>query len=270
MLNNDGELFEKIEGSLDESFIMHEISHGVFDLTKTLLYIGQTMLELCASVRDSSIRALQSMNNAEVIVEMQEILQEMTLDLSNYRLKAVRPHLIQQAVEYERAKFDEALESGRVNLNRTSEWIKKSYTELKETIQSRDPENIANETPKFVDVIHTAYLSLLFQTEIIDNDIIPETLQMDLKRFNEWQNEIQALAIVSAICMLCRNTLLCFRNESEMVFKLKDALLILLQESGTNCDTISSHIIKVANASLNSRNTILAAQPTIANQPRRN
>lgn len=253
MLDSNGSVAKKISESLDESFILHEIKHKVFDLGKTLRYIGSKMLELCAPLRDNEIKALSGMNDsAEVMIQMLDIIQKMQLDLSNYRLQSVRPHLMRQAVEYEREKFDEAVQKKQIALDKTSAWLKLSVQYLQSVIDSRNPEGLEHPDLKVKcdDALNHAYLSLLFSKVPIELSNVPETLLMDAKRMYGWQNELQALAIVSAICMLSRNVISCFRLDSKAMIDLKNDLLLLLKKEGTTVDMLTAQIVSVANQSM--------------------
>ena len=49
----------------------------------------------------------------------------MKLDMANFRLSLVRPHLVQRSVEYEQEKFREYLKANPNGLLSTKEWIKR-------------------------------------------------------------------------------------------------------------------------------------------------
>jgi T-complex protein 11 len=252
MLSEKGNVAKNIHESLDDEFIKHQMNHNSFNLHETLGYIGKKMLELCAPIRDASIRALEhEQDPAAVMMKMKTLLEEMQLDLSNYRLQSVRPHLMHQAVEYEREKFDAGVSSGRITLTRTEAWLAASVAQLQKTADERNPENIEHPDlkVKYEDALNHAYLTTLFSKEGVSTSTLPEPLVMDASRLFAMQNEIQVLAIVSAICMLSRNTFSCFVSDELASRELKTRLMLLLKAEGTNVETLSGLIVSIANKS---------------------
>lgn len=270
MVSETGPVAKNINESLDESFIMHEMTHSAFNLEKTLQYMGLKMLELCAPIRDASVRALRQESDAAIIMmQMVDLLESMQLDLSNYRLQSIRPHLMRQAVEYERAKFDRAVESKQVELVKTTAWLASSIAQLQKIADERNPEGIEHEDlkVKYIDALNHGYLDLLFGKESINLQDAPETLSMDAKRLFDMQNEIQAIAIVAALCMLTKNLLSCFRNDEAAIKELRESFFILLDHEGTNVESLATQIVKVANNSFKRKAETMSSLSTHTSTP---
>jgi len=88
------------------------------------------MGKLCAPVRDDDIRELKATSNiVEVLRQIFHVLDLMKMDMVNFTIRSLRPHLQRQLVDYERTKFQEILEETPSALDQTTEWIKESVNE---------------------------------------------------------------------------------------------------------------------------------------------
>src|SRR5204863_8748871 len=100
------------------------------------------MLQICAPVRDEQIQELKNVTDlAEIFKRILETLDQMRLDLANYRVKAFRPYLKEREVDYERRKFEQVLQSNR-SLDRTKSWLTPTINSLLRTVAERNPENV--------------------------------------------------------------------------------------------------------------------------------
>lgn len=249
MVNDKGSLYQQINDVLDMELIKQQIDKSAFNLEHYLTWICEKMLTMCAPVRDKDIRSLISENDSGIVLRrIMEILDDMKMDLANFHLQSLKPHLQQQAIEYEQTKFNQALSQGSVSLEKTKEWLKSSVGNLQDVVSSRNPDNVEHPdlTVRYTDAFNNAMLSLIFSTQTLD-DVIPETLIMDAQRLFEFQNEQQALTIVASLIMLSKNIVPELRNHERGVQKLKDTLLTLLQEPNTSIDSLSLHIISSIN-----------------------
>ncbi|KAI8915884.1 T-complex protein 11-domain-containing protein [Gorgonomyces haynaldii] len=244
MISEENSFSKKMQESLEPEFVKHKMQNNAFDLMETLQYLSSKMLELCAPVRDPLIRQLQNETDAgTVLIKMMDLIEDMKLDLANYRLQQVRPHLMRQAAEYERIKFDEQVEKG-MSLKKTEEWIAKSYHVLKKMTDERNPENIDHPDlkVKYEDCINQAYLDLLFSKTAANRQDVAETLQMDADRLLAMQNELQALGIVSALTMIAKNLSPELRQDEIVLNAFKNRLLGLLGLASTNIPVLASAI----------------------------
>lgn len=240
----------EIEEVLDIALIAQQIEKDVFDVRKCLSFVIATMRKLCAPVRDQAVDDLTKIKDLPTAFQrILELLDLMNLDLSNFRLRVLRPYLKSTAVEFERAKFSEALRSGLVGLSRTRDWLKAAIKSLQDIAAQRNPENV--ETPenrvRYEQVYNEALLSYLFSSTLIDRFNVPETFLLDIERLASYQNEIQAVTIAAALLMLCKN----FADPSDPIRrdpaspalrKLRDKIFILLRHGDTTIDSLSAEI----------------------------
>lgn len=208
------------------------------------------MLQLCAPVLDASIRAIAEVTDLTTAFErILDILEDMRFDLMNFQLQNVKPHLEQQAVEYERMKFDEALEKREISLGKTARWLQKSVADLQTLQASRNPDNLEHPDLKvrYESAYHDALMGLFFTTTPLDESEMAETLMLDTERILSLQNEAQAMTIVAALCMLSKSIIPELRSESEIALKLKTTLYILLEAKDTTIDNLSLQIVSTIN-----------------------
>nr|KAJ3405964.1 T-complex protein 11 [Polyrhizophydium stewartii] len=250
MVAKDSKTSLEIDAAIDMELILQEIAHDAFDLQRCLAYIGAKMLQLCAPMRDPAIRSLLAEHDAAtVLIRMLDILDDMKLDLSNFRLQSIRPHLERHAVEYERDKFEKALAAGTASLDRTAAWLKAAVDSLESVAAARNPENIAHPESRlrFEDVYNAALLGLVFASTPANPASIAETLVMDAARIFGFQNDAQAVTIVAALLMLTKNIVPDLRTDNAALADLKDKLVILLKDQGTNVDNLALQIITSIN-----------------------
>lgn len=270
MVNEKGPVAREINEVFDTDFLTHQIQNNVFDLKKLLGYAGEKMLQLCAPVRDASIRALATSEDmTSLIFQMLDILEEMKLDLANFRLQTIKPELKKQAVAYERQRFDAALQNGSATLVKTDAWLLNTYTELQKVADERNPENIDHPDlkVKFGQVFNTALLSMLFSTSPINQSTLPETFAMDAKRLFEMQNELQACAIVAALTMLSKNIIPQLRSKEVTMKELAASLFKLLKSEGTTTATLATEIISSANIMFHKQTKLIANLSQMTSKP---
>lgn len=260
MTKENSTFYREIADGLDPSLIAQQLSHGVADLRSLIKFVCEKMLQLCAPVRDASIREVLELSEAPSAFEQIVLIAEgMKLDLANYRLKMIRPHLMKQAVDYERSKFERTVGKGISALKNSNEWLQEAAQKMKDIALQRNPQNvdIPENKVRFDAVYFDALLSLIFMPEALDVNTVPETLQMDVQRLFMFQNEVQAVTIVASLLMLSRNF---FPEVRELrIFEdLKQKLFILLRDSDTTIDNLAAMIIDAAEKAMNGSGKVLA------------
>eukprot|EP00842_Homolaphlyctis_polyrhiza_P000700 jgi/Hompol1/1630/HPOL_005677-RA len=260
MVTPESSVGREINSVFDFDLQLQQMSNGVFDLSQCIQYVGTKMLQLCAPMRDASIRALATETDiATILSRTLEIQEDMKLDLTNYRLQSLKPHLQRHAVSYERDKFSTALRNGQASLARTTEWLTNAVNALSSVAAARNPENIDHPElrPKYEDVFHAALLGTIFASVPVTPVTVPETFVMDAGRLYGFQNEAQALTIVSALLMLTKNIVPELRGDLPALKDLKDKLFVLLEDAGTNLENLSLQIVSSINQSFERRATMI-------------
>jgi hypothetical protein len=259
-------LRKQLTESMDIDLVKQQMENGTFNINDMLGFVCEKMLAMCAPVRDSEIRDIENAEDVlDAIMRIFETLDNMKMDMANFRLRALRPHLMQQAVEYEKSKFSQALAANQVNITRTKQWLMKSANKAQETAAARNPENIQlPENPvKFDSVYADALLSLIFEQEPVSGEFLPETLYMDAERLFGFQNESQAITVVAALMMLSRNLSMEFRENREAVQNLKKNLFMFLQDQTTTIENLAQLIVSSINDAIKPLGKVLSEEQCV-------
>lgn len=231
LLPNHVKFREQIESVLDMDLIKQAMDRNVFDYRQYALFIIDTMSKLCAPARDADLERLAKITEpVEVFRGIMETLELLKLDMANYTIQQMRPHIQQQVVAYEQKKFKELLETqaeaGVDGLESTRQWLDRAYKRIKEdkTICSFKYEN--GPTPS--SICNEAFMEIF----VWKNDLpFPETLAMDEIRFNEIYVKCRKFLVVCAII----NTVYTLVGEAirgleELRNNLKKHILVLLED----------------------------------------
>ncbi|KAI8893179.1 T-complex 11 [Globomyces pollinis-pini] len=269
MVNEKGPIAHEIHQVFDFDYIKQQMDSKVFNLVKLVQYTGEKMLQLCAPIRDKSIREIG--NEKDVVVAMFKLLdliQEMKLDLANYRLQAIKPILTQQAVDYEKNKFNLAIFNGSLKLTKTKKWLEDTVKQMNAVKESRNPEMIQTQSKiKYSDVFNHALLGLLFSTKPIDPSLLPETLSIDAKRLFDFQNELQAMTIVSAITMLSKNIVVELRLEHQVMQELTKRLFAHLRSENTTLEVLVKEITDTCNILFHKQTKVVSNVSNLTSNP---
>ncbi|ORX93301.1 Tcp11-domain-containing protein [Basidiobolus meristosporus CBS 931.73] len=240
LVSRQSPIYNEIQDVVDIELITQQVKSGSYDVPKLMKFITQTMLHLCAPVRDQAIREIQEMTDlATVFQRLIEILQDMRLDLANYRLHLLRPVIQEYGIEYEREKFDVTLKAKMVTLERTNTWLREAVKSLKNKQQQTNQ----RVNSRFELVYYEALVSTVFSMTVVHHENCPETLMLDVDRLYEYQNESQAVTIVAALLMLSKNIVPEFRRNEALATELKDRLFVLLKDPGTVLDNLTVQLI---------------------------
>ncbi|KAF5926505.1 hypothetical protein HPG69_001132 [Diceros bicornis minor] len=193
---------------LDTDLIRQQAEHSAVDIQGLANYVISTMAKLCAPVRDDDIRELKATGNiVEVLRQIFHVLDLMKMDMVNFTIRSLRPHLQRQLVDYERTKFQEILEETPSALDQTTEWIKESVDEellsLSETALTPGAENSSKPSLSPTLVLNNSYLKLL-QWDYQKKEL-PETLMTDGARLQELTEKLNQLKIIACLSLITNN-----------------------------------------------------------------
>ncbi|KPP79170.1 T-complex protein 11-like protein 1-like [Scleropages formosus] len=214
-------LRNQIEEALDLQLIQQQAENRALDIGKVAEFIIGMMGMLCAPSRDEEIKKLRDITGIVPLFRaIFQVLDLMKIDMANFALSSIRPHLMQQSVEYERKKFQEFLEKQPSNCERED---KASFS------GAAGPES----TPLHPVTVHNhAYLRLLKWDHA--SCPFPETLLMDQSRFLEMQLELEQLSMVAAVLLIVYNsTGPALSGLPDVMGRLKGIVLVLLAEMHT-------------------------------------
>ncbi|KAG0038332.1 hypothetical protein BGZ82_000477 [Podila clonocystis] len=286
--------------AFDLEFVQQQVDRNVFDVHGAIKTVLEMMSKLCAPVRDARLQKIlenlsqvtsssdpvseplrfssESGNDlVSVLQDVLELLDDMLMDLANFRLMAARPSLEKQAIPYEQKAFRQSLENKEVTMDNVRVWLQKAAdAEIESSAASgstpgsgsvQSPNSPASSvtpatwkaafTPtkmlfnRHFAVFARAMFNLLFSAELIDmQENFPETFNLDRDRLVRYQNEVQAL-VLTAVLIQIGQTNAPPLQEAEQV-ELKDNLLALMEKPDTSIETLANCVIEAKeNAILN-------------------
>lgn len=199
----------QLEEVLDLVLIRQQAEHGAVDLHRLSGYIVGTMASLCAPVRDPEIRKLREHTDpVHLLREIMRVLGLMKVDMVNFTVQSLRPHLLQQAVQYERAKFQELLDKKQVSLDNTTAWLQRAVLGSSPVgSSSESPEQDVTKptvhSPSPVSpsaVLNRAYFLLLSWDP--ESQLYPESVLMDQARLEALGQKLHLLVLEAAVLLV--------------------------------------------------------------------
>lgn len=182
---------------LDNVIVQQECRRGLFDLVAFVSYVLEMMRQFCAPIRDAEVAAIANILGTDTIdtfiqkiKRINEVLSSMALDSANFHLRIAKPALLAQTISYERIKFAEDLDSGRITLGKTTPWLELSIQSLLES---------SIEHPSTAHIWRHALTELLFSSTDI-----PETLQFDTERILSLRTKIINTITLAALLLIAR------------------------------------------------------------------
>ncbi|GAB6018404.1 hypothetical protein CHUAL_000120 [Chamberlinius hualienensis] len=213
---------QEIGEVLDVELIRQKAENNALDFHYYAQYILSVMAKLCAPVRDEKIRELVTCQDViDTFKGIFETLDLMKLDMANFHIQAIRPHLQQQSVEYEKKRFEEYMKlSGELNdcedsLMLTRQWLKRCC-------------NLLPKPTTVSAVLTKAFMSLLSWEK---DQPFPETLFMDKTRLAELCVRLDKATLIAAIMLVTYNTVgSAIAGLSQFKEELKNHLNVLLDK----------------------------------------
>lgn len=246
MMRPSHPLARQITDAIDIDLIQQQLHQKSFDLDAMIRTVLGFMSQLCAPVRDNDVAAIaQIANRAHQVKAIMELLDQMGLDMANFQLRALRPHLLPIAANYEQEKFSSALQQGQVSLVNTRRWLREAARRLVDAANQRNPEQVQpQEKIQPAAVYDEAMVSLFSMTSALQPETCAETLYLDIGRLNAFINETQRVTIVAALVMLARNF-----GHTGHLDELTQKLFIMLADDSTKIDHLAAELAESARIS---------------------
>ncbi|KAM3608592.1 uncharacterized protein V6R79_001378 [Siganus canaliculatus] len=234
LLPGHGRLRSNIEEVLDLPLIQQQAENGALDISRLSHFIVGMMGSLCAPCRDEDVKKLKEITDVvPLLKEIFSVLDLMKMDMANFAISSIRPHLMQQSVEYERSKFQEFLEKQPNALDYTEKWLEDTVKYLRDR-ESDGSGAASSDAPSLVPhpVHNHAYLRLLCWDHV--SDPFPETVLMDQARFQEMQQEAERLILLSSVLLVVYTTTgEAISGLSGLMDSLKTAVNVMLADMHT-------------------------------------
>ncbi|XP_078077076.1 T-complex protein 11-like protein 1 [Mustelus asterias] len=236
-------LRNQINEVLDLELIKQEAENGALHIPKLADFIIGMMGTLCAPIRDDDIKIIRDITDVvELFREIFAVLDLMKLDMVNFAISSIRPHLMKQSVDYERKSFQEFFDKQHGSLEITTEWLQEAASELLSSDMIVSVHGGAVAGAKDISalcpiaVLNHAYVKLLKWDQ---TRFFPEPVLMDQSRFEEMQRELNQLTITAAVLLVIYNmTGAAISGLSGFLDRLKRVIKVLL----TDMHSLSFHL----------------------------
>ncbi|XP_041835472.1 T-complex protein 11-like protein 1 [Melanotaenia boesemani] len=226
-------LRSQLDEVLDMELIQQQVAHGALDIHRLAAFITDTMASLCAPVRDPEVKALRDLEDpVELLKGIFRVLGLMKTDMVNFTIQSLRPHLLQQAVQYERTKFQQILDKHPASLDKTTAWLQAAASEEAIGHQAGSPASDRRVLLSATAVLNRAYMRLLHWDP--QDQKYPETVLMDRARLDTLSQQLQMLVLEASVLLLTSTQ---FRSVifhlQGFVGKLRQSITALLESSHT-------------------------------------
>ncbi|XP_072277985.1 T-complex protein 11-like protein 1 [Pyxicephalus adspersus] len=193
-------LRNQISEVLDLELIKQEAENRALDIPKLAEFTIGMMGTLCAPARDEEVRKLRDIKEPVPLFRaIFAVLDLMKLDMANFAISSIRPHLMQQSVEFERKKFQDFFDKQPNSLEWVTSWLQETASEL----YTKDSAGASSGSPCPLSVLNHAYLKLL--TWDHEQRPFPETVVMDQIRFQEMKLELLQLTLLGTLLLITHN-----------------------------------------------------------------
>ncbi|XP_037060963.1 T-complex protein 11-like protein 1 isoform X2 [Peromyscus leucopus] len=230
-------LRDQITEVLDLDLIKQEAENGALDIAKLAEFIIGMMGTLCAPARDEEVKKLKDIKEIVPLFRaIFSVLDLMKVDMANFAITSIRPHLMQQSVEYERKKFQEVLEKQPNSLDFVTQWLEEASNDLltqkcKHALPAGGGAAGSGDAAVLspASVQNYAYLKLLKWDHF--RRPFPETVLMDQSRFQELQLQLEQLVILGSVLLVTLSTAAPgISGHADFAEKLKMTVKILLTD----------------------------------------
>ncbi|KAM8939169.1 T-complex protein 11-like protein 1 [Pelodytes ibericus] len=224
-------LRNQINEVLDLELIKQEAEKGILSIPRLAEFTVGMMGTLCAPARDEEIKKLRDIKEPIPLFRaIFAVLDLMKLDMANFAVSSIRPHLMQQSVEYERKKFQEFFDEQPNSLEFVTKWLQEAANDLM-TSHPEDPAvaGAASESLSSASVLNHAYMKLLAWEH--EGKLFPETVLMDQQRFQEMQQELVQLTRQGTLLLITHNsTGSALFGLPDFMDRMKTLIRVLLEE----------------------------------------
>ncbi|XP_012979769.2 LOW QUALITY PROTEIN: T-complex protein 11 homolog [Mesocricetus auratus] len=212
LLPRQSRLKSEIEEALDMDFLHQQAERGDLNVTYLSKYILNTMVLLCAPVRDEAVQKLESITDpVRLLRGIFQVLGLMKMDMVNYTIQSLQPQLQEHSIQFERAQFQERLNKEPSLLDSTTKWLTQAATDLitppasgpasPDSSSGPGPSDIPAQEPLSpAMVLSQGFLNLLLWDA--DSEDFPETLLPDRTRLQELELQRNHLTILASVLLV--------------------------------------------------------------------
>ena len=175
--------------------------------------------------------------------------------MANDQLRRLRPHVIENAVDFEWETFKSQLKEGSTSIHATIKWLKPYAIDPHQPAPSTDPLTIPtiqagngtvdmpSSAPTVRDRLMEAYIKLIQKFSRMERHPkhIPETFKLDTSRLSTYCTEWQDITIMAVLLMMFRQ-MAGPKCHGLHCTEMKKQLWLLLNDNDTSMDHLAVHI----------------------------
>ncbi|RPB24097.1 hypothetical protein L211DRAFT_785678 [Terfezia boudieri ATCC MYA-4762] len=225
--------YKVIENAFDIQLIEQQCQVGNYDYNKLFNWVLSLLPKICSPARDLVVRQLIQFEGDFIIRldKLMDVLDLLILDQTNFTLMQSAPLLIPQAIPYERRTFAAELQSGKVKLDKTRQWLADARDHKYATAMDRNSEglNLDTNLPTAEAIYNQGLLSLVISLDELKPQNVPEPFHLDIEHLIGYRDTVRKIVISSAIILTVKNLL---RRDVRQSWKpLKDKVVALMDKN---------------------------------------
>ena len=226
---------------LDPSHIENQCKAGTFSYETFFDFMGTILPKLCAPFRDPEVRAFSEDRSGDAIdrlARLMHIIDLLSLDHTNFMLHVAAPQLIEEAPGYEQRAFERSLQDGSVTLERVRQFWQSNRRVAIDEMKKRDLENVNTDPqPPPAKIYAQGLVDLVLSNNPVSEDIIPETLDLDLKRLHALHSRAYKIVATASILLTAKNLL---KRDVRSQWKTEAERILSLNFTDTKPERIQS------------------------------
>ncbi|EAW07938.1 IQ calmodulin-binding motif domain protein [Aspergillus clavatus NRRL 1] len=211
LLRPGNSLYILVSEVLDPKLVEGQCTAGTFSYERFFDFMNDLLPKLCAPYRDSAVKAFAEDTHGDAIdrlARLMGIIDQLSLDHTNFMIQVAAPQLIQEAPGYERRTFERGLQDGSIGLGKSRRFWRTSRKIVSDDMRKRDPEGIHGEPqPPAVKVYAQGLVDLVLSNAPVSGDIVPETLELDRQRLDRLHARAFRIVATASILLTAKNLL---------------------------------------------------------------
>ncbi|KAJ9219353.1 hypothetical protein DTO027B5_5694 [Paecilomyces variotii] len=226
---------------LDPKLVENQCKAGTFSYDAFFDFMSTILPKLCAPYRDPEVKAFAEDKSGDAIdrlARLMGIIDLLSLDHTNFMIRAAAPQLIQEAPGYEQRTFERGLQDGSISLQKTRRFWRINRAAVVEEMKKRDPENVNPAAVPPASRIYTQGLvDLVFSNAAVSPELIPETLDLDRERLERLHASAFRIVGTASILLTAKNLL---KRDARSQWKTEADRIVSLEFTEAKPDRVQS------------------------------
>ena len=203
-------LYNLIAETLDLKMIAGQVTIGSFSYEQFFSFIDGVLPKLCAPVRDAEVQELLKDDDEDPVhhlAKLNYVIDLLLLDYANFTLQMNAPMLIREAASYEQGCFSKSMENS--SPLKTVQWWSRARAKTLEDASRRAVDGASYPSSRLTPerIYSQGLVELAVAVTKLDDDDIPETLELDRERILRMRSDVLRMVTIDAILLTAKNLL---------------------------------------------------------------